>query len=612
MNTDSSLLELIDKLRLPPQEQNSLSFCDGNRASRVAAWAAQLPATQITHTSVLLYQALPEVARLDTSPANRLEILEHLRPYVQQCIQGLAQSFLDQPLILPADAMKTAVIAQALQKHMSNGYSQAVADILRKHPNGEFKAEESQQMVKALHRAITGLGLQYLRNAQIYTQVTSQLWLELNTLYLVAERIGVSKKSCTDPLLKTQQANSIEQSFQRIVLLACCRPNQLRQQEVNNVYDALENWSKFTALRPTQEASKNLFTLDLNGSFPPGYKSQWEDQTTQPHGLQELHFEPLIEALKKQSGQASNGHDVLIIPNAINSRLLDHLTESWGAEHRREQPRRVSQGVLEVALGLTNVHFHLALQLTFEQFLREFSPHKQGVDSHFAAQNLSGTDDPWANAFDAEKGHAEPGSLGIANTSHTNTNTNTKRPTAKNEKYPTHQIQMSDASPGGFCLDWRQNVPKQAKAGELIAVREPRRHQWNLGVIRWVKQHKGTSQLGVQLIAQQARAIAAQQLQKTGEDNVYMRAFIADRAGKNLDQAAIVTAAVPFQQQNKVNINDSGKLSTAHLTRLECATSSASLFSYRILEDASKAVENDPATAHRAEEPPIDEFSSDW
>lgn len=608
MNTDSSLLELIDKLRLPLQEQNSLSFCDGNRASRVAAWAAQLPATQITHTSVLLYQALPEVVRLDTSSANRLEMLEYLRPYVQQCIQGLAQSFLDQPLILPADAMKTAVIAQALQKHMSNGYSQVVADLLRKRPDGELKAEESQQMVKALHRAITGLGLQYLRNAQIYTQVTSQLWLELNTLYLIAERLELSKKSCTDPLLKAQQANSIEQSFQRILLLSCCRPNQLRQQEVNNVYEALENWCKLTALRPSQESSKNLFTLDLNSSFPPGYKSQWEDPTTQPQGLQELHFDPLVEALKKQSGQAASDHDILVMPNNINSRLLDHLTESWGAEHRREQPRRVSHGILEVALGLTSVHFHVALQLNFEQFLHEFNQQKSGLNSHFSAQNLSGTDDPWANAFDAEKGYAEPGSLGMANTSHSNT----RLPTAKSEKYPTHQIQMCDASPGGFCLDWRKSVPKQAKAGELIAVREPRRHQWSLGVIRWVKQHKGTSQLGVQLIAQQARAIAAQQLQKTGDDNVYMRAFIAERAGKNLDQPAIVTAAVPFQQQNKIKINDGGKVSTAQLTRLEYATSSSSLFSYRILDDIPVEAADRSASTQDPLEPPKDEFSSDW
>ena len=608
MNTDSPLLELIEKLRLPPQEQTSLSFCDSSRASRVAAWASQLPATRITHTSVLLYQALPEVARLDTSPTNRLEMLEHLRPYVQQCIQGLAQSFLDQPLILPADAMKTAVIAQALQKHMSNGYSQTIADLIHKRPTGEFKAEEQQQIVLALHRAITGLGLQYLRNAQIYTQVSSQLWLELNTLYTLAEHLQLLKKSCTDALLKQHKANSIEQSFQRVLLLACSRPNQLRQQEVNNVYDALEDWSRLTSLQPLSSDSKNLFSLDLDSSFPPGYKSHWDDPSNRPGNLRELDFKPLLESLSKQSKQAPSDQDIVTIPSTMSPRLLEHLMDSWGEERHREQPRRISQAVLEVALGLTNVHFHLALQLPFDQFLREFGDERRGIDSHFSAANLSGTDDPWANAFDAEKGHAPPGTFGASAVG----KAGQRKPAAKSEKYPTHQIQMCDASPGGFCLDWRNNVPIQAKAGELIAVREPRRMQWNLGVIRWVKQHKGTSQLGVQLIALQAKPVAAQQLQKTGDDNVFMRAFISSRAGASLDKEAIITATVPFREQNKVKLNDQGKPSTVQLSHLVYSSSSVNVFSYRTLESGSDTKVSSETAAGDSPPPPEDDFSSDW
>lgn len=607
MNTAPSLLELLKKLRLPTLEQNSLSFCDSSKASRVAAWAAQLPATQIAHTSVLLYQALPEVTRLDTSASNRLEMLEHLRPYVQQCIQGLAQSFLHQPLAMPNEAMKMAVIAQALQKHMSNGYCQVVAGILNKRKDAELKAEEIQQTTLSLHRAITGLGLQYLRNAQIYTQITSQLWLELNTLYLVAERLQLLKKSVADPLLKTQRASSIEQSYQRVLLLACSRPNQLRQQEVNSVYEALEQWSKFTSLSTIDSESKNLFSLDLGAAFPPSYKSQWEEKGDQsPTFVRELAFTDLLENLSKQSSQPDSGQAAIEIPNYINSRLLDHLISSWGNEHHREQPRRVANGVLEIALGLTNVHFHLAHQLSFEKYMREFAHQKAGIDSHFGSSNLSGTDDPWAEAFDAEKGHAEPGSLAVRNLPN-------QAPTAKSEKYPTYQVQMSDSSPFGFCLDWRQNVPAQAKAGELVAVREPRRHQWSLGVIRWVKQHKTTSQLGIQLIAQQARAIAAQQLQKTGEDNVFMRAFISEHAGEQLDQKAIVTATVPFHSQNKVNINEAGKPSLVQLTDNCYATSSINLFNYRILKSNATAAEAAPdKPTSDLHTPPEDEFSSDW
>ncbi|MEL7400191.1 MAG: hypothetical protein AAFN68_06415, partial [Pseudomonadota bacterium] len=248
MTPDPTIQTLLQRFKLPARDRRTLTFCQDHRPAAVAEWASQLPATRISNTSVLLYKALPEVVRISTSPSHRLAMLESLRPYAQRCIQGLANNFLNQPLILPEGAMKTAVIAQALQKHMSNGYTVVVAELLQKGQEHKLSAQEDDELSLALHRAVTGLGLQYLRGSQLYTPSSPQLWQELNALYLVAEHKGFLGAAHKDQLLKTYQANTIEQSYIRTAMLACAGPNQMRQTDLLSLWDALESWAFSTSM----------------------------------------------------------------------------------------------------------------------------------------------------------------------------------------------------------------------------------------------------------------------------------------------------------------------------------------------------------------------------
>lgn len=592
------MLELVKRLRLPEQNQPILSFCQSNRAGKVADWASHLPATRINHTSVVLYQALPEVCRLDTSPTNRLEILEHLRPYVQQCILGLTKSFLDQPLIMPDSAMKTAIIAQALQKHMSNGYSLVVRAMIQKQPDGKFKDEDLNRFGLAIHRAISGMGLQLLRNSQIYTPVSSQFWLEIYTLYRLAELLNLLDKGYRDPQLKQQPKTTIDQTFQRVLLLACCHHSQLRQQEVEIVFDALEGWSTLAHLAPFQESNENHYATDLNDNLSPRYKSQLshgESSTTKD--LRELNLQPLLRALKRIEEQGSSEHDPVTVPGNMNPRLLSHVIGAWGEEFRRYQPRKASKNLLEIAVGLTSVHYHLCGQESFEHFLRHRCKTRNPMSRQFRVQGLTADYDPWDEAFDADPEARTHTGKSLNLTSEASSSSGPA-------KYPLYQIQISDISTGGVGLNWHQQIPAQVKTGELVAVRDPEAAHWNLGVIRWVKQHKGMSQLGIQLIAQQARAIAVQQLQKSGRDNVYMRGLSSEKAGTRFNEKALITASYPFRAGNKARMNQQGETSTVQLSHLLYSSSSINLFRYRPVEAAHRDTPEAP--------PEEDDFPENW
>ena len=108
----------LAQFKLPPQDITLLSFCESNKLAKVQAWVDDLKVTQVKSTSIELYEALPEIAHLKVDAKTRFDMLEALWPVTQQCLLGLLKEFLQQPLILPEPAQKTALLAQARDREL--------------------------------------------------------------------------------------------------------------------------------------------------------------------------------------------------------------------------------------------------------------------------------------------------------------------------------------------------------------------------------------------------------------------------------------------------------------------------------------------------------------
>src|SRR5690625_6159430 len=73
MIDETTLNVWLARIKLPERDLDALSFCASNKPARVRAWVQELPMTRVSYVCSLLYQALPEVARLKIAPAQRLE-----------------------------------------------------------------------------------------------------------------------------------------------------------------------------------------------------------------------------------------------------------------------------------------------------------------------------------------------------------------------------------------------------------------------------------------------------------------------------------------------------------------------------------------------------------
>lgn len=586
MTPETSIPTLLSRLKTPVPDIDSLSI-GSTKPAKLQAWVDALPRTRVSYVTSLLYRLLPEVTRLRVAPEQRLELLEILRPITYQAVEGLAKQFLNQPLILPKAVRKTATVAQALQKHLSNGYLAAVQSLCPEASEKEVKSELLDRQAMAIHRAITGLGLLLLRSYQLYTPAPDRLWLEIHSLYQLALALDLADRPLPETLPHHIKLNKVAASYKRLLLLACAHPNQLRQTEIGDVYQALEQLAPQARLIDYQpDQDDNLFAVVPDNDAPPIYKSRLPRDATL-----ELDTGPVVAALEtertSQTGHGgSSGRLGLTLP------LCEHLIQSWQLLTQRSFERQAASGTMELTVGLSNLHFHLAGGLPFNLFMNKAAQVHSGLQSPFAKKLPLGktdedSEDPWGSAFDAGGGRLGGKTLGSFNIE---SSIRKHQQQGYRGDHPTHQIPIVDLSPGGCCLEWREQMPVQLTAGELLGLREQGRHKWSIGVVRWIQQAKDATLIGVQTLAPQAIPLGAAVIQKTGGYSEFLRALEIPPFKAINQPATLLVNSVSFHEYNKIRLyrfnsgeaQDNAKTqSIVQLTRRRFSTAAVSQFEFR-------------------------------
>lgn len=574
MNDNVKPSQLLKMINLPPATLPRLNFCGSNKASGVREWVDSLLATKVMHTSSKLYQAIPEVSRLKTDFQNRFEILEILRPSIQYSILGLQKSFLNQPLILPESAQKAVLVAQSLQKNMIDGY---VATVMQIAQNGRANKPTLDLLTKTIHRAITGIGLLFFRNYQIYASPPANMWSILNILYQVASYYDLTKTPVTDITLKTTRALSIENAYSRVLMLACAKTNQLSQAEIEQAYTAFESWCQVVSINAgLSDESENFFAVDLLSSQGPIFKSKVQAQNS--GRFIELDYTSLLSQLSKQSAASEENLSAgakITIAKDFSPPLLNHLIQTWSNVAQRKYERKNIESPADVSIGLTDCHFFICNGQDFDYFLRSSGSHEPQKISRF--------------------------SQGLTPASHLDN--------YQNSSAPVYRVSLQNSSAGGYCILWQGEISAKVVAGEIIGIKEIGKRTWSIGVIRWMRQLKQASQLGIQLLANNAKPYGVAQNYDMGGYSEYMRAFFIPPSKFGHGNPTLLTAFAPLQEFDKIKLIDGEREWTAKLERVVFSTKNVQQFRFRNLDsgDAQNTGSKDTQKSHQPKN-----FDSSW
>lgn len=546
----------LSQFKLPPQDIELLSFCESNKLPRVVHWIENLRLTQMQSTCIALYDAIPELCHLRTDVKTRYDMLEAFWPVTQQSLLGLLRDFLQQPLILPEPAQKTALLAQALQKHLLDGYTLCVKELIQQK---KLKTAQQELLLNALYRALSALSLLMLRAYQLYTAIPVSMWQRAHCLYQIAEYYDLLKRPT--PVAVGSAALTINELYIRLLTLSSIRPNQLSQHDIAAAFRALESWSKHVKLLPSAtDEETNLFLVDLDLDSGPIPKNRFASDPD--HRVLELDYHSLVNQLSKLTS-SRGGLDVewlgdaptLTVSTDMPNSLIHHMLHCWSNPAQRHQERKRLDAEVDACVGLIDCHYHISGNLEFDQFINPRNPIQP--DSF-----LSGGFDALVASMSAKK------------------DVETPRPT----RQTVFRVQLQNASLGGYCLFWQGDLPtSRVEAGELIGLREPDRRVWSIGVVRWIRQMKNGSQLGIQLLTNQPVPYGAASVFDLGGQSDYMRAihipssFIPDLS------PSILTASIPFQENTRVKLRQDDSTLDVRFKKCVYSSSKVRLFQFEKL-----------------------------
>ncbi len=558
-------------LQAPTPTQTRLSFCEATPRD-LKRWIAGLPKANIGETARQLYQGLGELNQLLTPSDNRLQLLELFRPEVYFVCQHLERHFLHQAIMLDERSRKISNLCQALQSHLAIGYKQIVLRIAPK-----YGKDRAALLSTALQRAAHALKGQLLRATQLYSSPPEHVWLELHQLYRTACELQLQQRRVHDDLASLTTESSLEQTYIAALLLGSARCNQLRQNQIARLAEALEPWSALLKLHPGRP-DDGLFAISAELDAGPRYRSMFRRE--QQSGLLGFDPQPLVNTVEAHLLHQDTSTP-LLVPPGLTFDTLQHLHATWGQAAERSFQRTVGQGSLTVCVGMSALHFYLGGERSFSEMLK----HPGARAANFSNAVAKGEKDSWSQAFDAAPQHNEQflpyeeiqydhlveDDSSVDSTPH----------------YPTYALPVINHSPGGYCLGWPTEVPGEVQAGEMLGIQDSASLGWSIAVIRWIRQVRGGgTQMGIELVAPHAQPCGLQLVRSRDDHSQYLRGLLLPEISAIDVPATLLAPRLPFQEGSKVMINTHGEEHRAGLDRRVASTHSFNQFAYRSLEAA--------------------------
>jgi hypothetical protein len=569
-------------------------------------WVQSLPVTNTNSLVQLLGQALSDLNRTRISPEVRYSIADLLRPNLDVAVSNLSKRFLNQPLIMPVEPRRMAELSDRLLTLAASCYTIVAIEAIQQR-DAIRETNPARLTCEAIHRALLFAGRKVVQNFQLHRPLEVHGWQTLHQLYALADSQRLVDLPVPEPL---SGGSTIKATYLQAVIMSCCKPNQLRQSDLAALYRGLQQWSGRVILE-SKPTGNDLFIVDLDSDQPPLYCALYRET---PGALcRYIDTTELTEHLVKLK-QSATGNTVDFDKNtSLPVAMLDHLIGSLGSMSLRNFKRTTASSPLWICIGLSSTHYHVAGERLFEQVLYG--------DGDLPGQAARRTDNPFMSnrdKFDVWR-LANPGdyisdvsfqqhqAIDMDATTRAKMLQEDESLLPPHKRYPVFKVQLADASPGGYCLEWAAELPGDIKAGDIVGLKEEEHKEWVIAVIRWISRLANAKTLiGLELLSPRAIAFGASIHQKNGDRSLPMRVLLLPEIKLVGQPQTLITPRTGFKERQKVTIGNCVEARAIQLLRHIASTGSFSQFEFRYTKELSDILADNGAG------PPGEEFDSLW
>jgi len=565
----------------------------------ITAWVEQLPAANLGESSQSVYRLLVDANQTIVDPGIRLEVLNILEEVALRLIDSLERQYINNHIALTNKQRKIAALVQAIQTELSIGFHAVIEAVMTE----GIKRSTKKILSEAICNAMKYHGLIIFRCYQLYTSVPGRIWRELYRLYTLAQENEFENQ----PHGKDKEhLISIKSNFMRILLLSTGNPYQLKQNEIQLVWQLLPNYIEYCTLE-AHSYCKHPFYIDLDSQSAP--KTKALHKSKEGERLLKISVMAAIEKIKIDLAQVTETGRY----SAKKAMVYKHLMHCWSQGTQRSFARTGCAETIKVSIGLGATHYLLSEYLLAKQAQENSGDDDSAIitldvmegslknatlsvvanreresissDRHYLSTAAITSKDVWAKLYRPDQA--------VSDTTEENLVTRRSTDTIVRDSYKIQECELINMSPGGYCIQIPSSLlPKHAQTSEIIGLIEEDGigDHWGIGVVRWVRrQAQGNFiQMGVQLLAPNVIPISVQLRNSRSAENNFQRALMLPALTGVGQAATIITNPLAFNIKNKLRVMELSKEYDVRLTKEIANSGSSRQFGFEVISKESQ------------------------
>jgi len=586
------------RLKTPPQDPSG-TFANST-VEEVASWLDDLPRGNADAFGDALREALQRLNRSKLARANRIEVMERIRPVVNDACAMLVAHYKSSPLPLAEDDQADCDLVRQLYAELAAGFKIGVNEQADIWERGARHAPVLPLQL-SIQRAILCLGRTLVESYRVYAPEPPLLWSDLHTLYRNAELARLLALPLEGSRDADETALSIKQAYLRVAVLAMANPYHLMQGEAEELYRRIGRWLNFVQIKlPNGDDDLGgCFAVDLASDFPARFL---------PRGakLPPLR-EPRILELDKLTGtvdaQIAHSNEVLAGTGAANSLsgrmqrdMYQRFRAALGGRNERSSERRSVVSRLILVEGLSACHFYLNGRRPFapEQAEAQWSEKIAAVSKGDGLRLMDESDRGRPLGPARGRNSQFQGYDREADDIWRKANLVAPAEQEKAQRKTRHRAAIwhrKNESDGGLALFCPQDCPMQVRVGEVVVYADEdsvNPAQWRIGAIRWLRTRaNGGLELGIKHLAANGYALGTRAVTGAGSGSEYLRAILAPRVNPLLQPATLITPAGVYDVGTVLQLNMTDLVLYAELTALIETSRLFAHFRFKIVEAPS-------------------------
>ena len=553
-NAFSDIFQVSTVLR-----RDKLSFCDSNTKS-LNEWISTLAIMQLGDTSKALFSALLELSELECSETLRFDLIQTLHPTIENVLGSLEKNFFNQGVITSDRNEHIIELAMLLRCYFAAIYINIVrrsSDQLE-HQKFSFFALNQKKNLQTARTLATFQALQQLtqllyQQHMLYSEPVAGQWLIAHQLYDAAVTHKYHHTTLEQPAGKPS-LNNVAQAYAQLILLDIFNTNQIRQSEIQALFQCSFDWAKMLQLLP-KETELTKYVVDTSKDHPPIYNKK-QSSGFNPNIFISTNslLDHVTATLHKNAEYISKNEKIYLAPA-----LKFHVQTILGTTAERRHERYECSAQLHICFGLLTAHFYLSKAKKFAETLQ--LEHGYGLQS----------ESRFLSSWDKKE-------------SSDNQESSIQR--LSRESKAVYQADILDISVNGYRIKWTTEAPKNLRTGEYILVKETSHGHWRGGVIRWLKQSSEKSlELGLEVLAQDIFPCAVR-IQSDRHVSNYHPALILKN--QNLDETKttiILPGSQIFREQQAVHLRLGKEEVKVYLLTAQLITQSFVQFDFELLNE---------------------------